>query len=256
MAKMTLLEIVQSVLNAADEDSVNAIDDTEASDSATIIAKEVYFDYMSSADWPHLMNLEKLDSVSDVTQPTTLQVPETITLLDHQEFFQYDVTETGDTVTTYRDVEYKPPGDFMRMLRSRNDSDTNVTKYTGYNSIDLLIRTDKMPEFWTSFDDAYIIMDSFHSSTESTLQGTKTSIMAKKIPTWTQTDVAIPDMPDNLFPSYLARCKVKYNAYFTQKDNPLDQLEAHSGQSRQRNKGHTTAGRNHRRKYGRNRPRS
>lgn len=250
MAKYTLLEVVNAILNAADENLVNEIDDDEASDSATLVAKEVYFDLIHDNDWPHLNKLSSLTSLSDVTQPTVLGIPDNMTLLDHQEFFQYDVTEAGDN-SKYNNVDYEPPGDFMRRVRNRNDSDVAVTKYTGYDSIALLIKTDKMPTYWTSFDDEFIVMDSFHSATESTLQGNKCSIQAKIIPAWVQTNVAVPVLPDNLFPTYIARCKNKYSSYFTQKQNPLDQLEAQSGKARQRKKGHKSAGRNKRRSYGR-----
>lgn len=253
MASYTLLQITQAMLNAADEDSVNDINDTEASESAILVAKEVYYDLIHSEDWSFLMKATSLTGLSDVTQPTVLQMPDNMTLLDHQELFQYDVTLVTDTYSKYRDIEYMAPGDFMRMLRARNDSNSNVTKYTGYESLDLLIITDEMPHYWTSFDDKYIVMDSYHSATESTLQGQKCTVQAKEIPTWSATNSAVPTLPDNMFPNYLARCKAKFNSYFTQKENPLDLLEAQSGKSRQRRKGNRSAGRHKRPNYGRNR---
>lgn len=253
MAKETLLTIVQYMLDAATEDSVNSIDDTEASTSAALIAKQTFFSLINEDDWPWLMGVRGLDSLSDITQPTVVQIPDNVTLIDAEEFMQYDSTEVGATNSSYTDLIYKEPGDFLRMIRGRNDSASNVTKYTGYASTALLIITDKMPEYWTSFDDEYIVMDSYHSATESTLQGSKISVEAKTIPTWTHTDAAIPDLPENMFPTYIARCKTKYNAYHTQKSNPIDQLEATSGQARQRRKGKRTAGRGKKPSYGRNR---
>lgn len=256
MARWNLLEITQKVLNAAEEDVVNSVEGTDgndASDAAIEIIEEVYFDLIHSEDWPFLCEISKLTGLSDVTQPTVLQIPDDVTLLDHQEFFQYDVTEVGGTNSKYRDLIYKEPGDFMRMLRNRNDSNANITKYTGYQSVDMLIQTDKMPEYWTSFDDEYIVLDSFHSATESTIQGTKTSIQLKRIPTWSNLDNFIPDLPDNMFPNFLARCKAKFFTYFTHKENPIDILEAHSGKARQRRKGTKTDGRNKRKDYGRKR---
>jgi hypothetical protein len=249
--KYTLLQIVQAVLSRAEDDPVNDIDDTEASEMAALRAKEEYFDLVDDVDWPHLNTVTQLTSVSDVTQPTVLEIPSEVVLMDDEEIIQYDITTAADTNSKYRDLIYKEPGEFLRFCNARNDSNTNVVKYTGYQSIPLLIEDDKMPEYWTSFDDEFIICDSFHSDTESTLQGSKTTVKAKKIPTWTHSNSFIPDLPENLFSTYISKVTTKYFLYHTQKFSQLDLQESQSGKARQRRKGSKTAGRNKPRKYGR-----
>lgn len=255
--KMNLLEIVQSVLDSAEDDLVNAIDDTEASDSATRVAREVYFEIVDSGDWEHLNTVDQLDSVSDVTQPTVLEIPSDIVLLDYEEVFKYDKTESGDPKTDIRDVYYESPYAFMNRVSTRNDSSSNMTKYNiaSHNNVPMIIQTDKMPEYWTSFDDHYVVMDSFHSVTENTVQGSKSIVQCKKIPTWTNDGAFTPDMPENMFSWYLSKVKMKYHAYYTQKANILDQQETQSGQARHRRKGAKTDGRRKRRSYGRTTPR-
>lgn len=248
--KMTLLEIVQSVLDSADDDVVNAIDDTEAAESAARVAKEVYFDIVDDEDWPHLNTITRLTSLSDVTQPTVVEIPEDIVLIDYQEVFKYDNTITGGN-TTIKDVEYVTPADFMNKVTNLDESASNVTKYTGYNSIPMLIITDKMPEYWTSFDDHYIVMDSFYSAEESTIQGTKCFVQCKQIPTWTESGSFYPDLPHDMFSWYLSKVKTKYHAYHTQKQNFIDAQETQSGKSRQKSKGGKTSGRNKPKSWGR-----
>lgn len=250
--KMTLLEIVQSVLDSADDDTVNDISDTEASESAARVAKEVYFEIVDSGDWEHLNTLSPMASVSDATQPTVLNIPDGIVLLDYEDVFKYDKTETGASYTNIADVKFLDTSEFMRVVTTRKDSASNMTKYTGYDSIPMIIQTDKMPEYWTSFDDERIVMDSFHSATENWLQGSKCFVKCKKIPTWTETNNAIPDMPHNMFSWYLSKVKTKYHAYHTQKVNAIDSQEAHSGKARHRRKGSTTGGRRIQKSYGRN----
>jgi len=250
--KYTLLQIVQAVLSKAEDDPVNSIDDTEASEMASERAREEYFDLVDDAEWPHLNTVTSLTSLSDVTQPTILEIPSSVVLMDYEEVIQYDITETGDTRSTYRDLMYMEPGDFLRYIRTRDDSASNVTKYTGYNSIPLLIITDKMPTYWTSFDDKYIVCDSYHSITESTLQGSKTTVKAKKVPVWTHEDSFYPDLPENLFSTYLSKVTTKYFLYHTQKFNQLDLQESQSGKARQKRKGTKTKGRGKPKQYGRN----
>ena len=250
--KMTLLEIVQAVLSRAEDDEVNSIDDSEPSLLCAQRAKEEYFDLVNDVDWPHLNTVTQLASVSDATQPTVLSIPDTVVLMDVEGVIQYDITTSSDDNTKFRELVYKTPGDFLRYLANRNDSDSAVTKYTGYQGIPLLIRTDTMPTYWTTFDDEYVVCDSFYSTDETWLQGTKTTIKAKKIPTWTEDDDFIPDLPDNLFPMYLSKVTTKYFLYHTQKFNQLDLQETQSGKSRQRNYGTKSVGRFGRRTFGRN----
>lgn len=249
--KMTLLEIVQSVLGSADDDNVNDIDATESAVDAARVAKEVYFEIVDSGDWEHLNKIAQMASVSDATQPHVLNIPDGIVLLDYENVFKYDKTETGDTDTKIEDVEYVDNAEFMRIVTNRKDSSSNMTKYTGYDSIPMIIQTDKMPDYWTSFDDERIVMDSFHSTTETWLQGSKCFVKCKEIPTWTENKDFIPDMPHNMFSWYLSKVKVKYHAYHTQKSDIIDAQETHSGKARHRRKGSTTGGRRIRKSYGR-----
>jgi len=61
--------------------------------------------------------------------------------------------------------------------------------------------------YWTSFDDEYIILDSFDSDVESTIQASKTQAHCYKDPSWSGTDGAIPDLPAKVFPYFLAEAK-------------------------------------------------
>lgn len=251
MAKMTLLDIVQAVLSRAEDDEVDSIVDSEPAILCAERAREEYFDMVNDIEWPHLNTLTQLVSVSDVTQPTVLQVPDSVTLMDYEEIIQYDVTTASDDYTVLREIKYMEPRDFMRHLKNRTDNSSNVTKYTGYQGIPLLIITDAMPTYWTSFDDEYVVLDSFDSATESTLQGSKTVVRAKKIPVWTHDDSFIPDLPENLFPMYLSKVTTKYFLYHTQKFNQIDLQETQSGKARQRRFGTKTSGRSTRKTYGR-----
>ena len=65
MAKLTLLEIVQDIMNDMDSDEVNSISDTEESSQIAQIVKTTYFEILGRRDWPHLSKFTNLNSISD-----------------------------------------------------------------------------------------------------------------------------------------------------------------------------------------------
>jgi len=69
------------------------------------------------------------------------------------------------------------------------------------------IENDKMPDYYTSFDDRYLCFDSYDSTIDTTLQASKTMVLGIKIPTFTMTDSAVPDIDDTIFPYYIAEVK-------------------------------------------------
>jgi hypothetical protein len=75
------------------------------------------------------------------------------------------------------------------------------------DNTDLYVRTDKHPSYYTSFNDYYIIMDSYDSSVEATLQQSKTRAMGSVYPSFSQTDSFEPDIDKNLIPLLTAEAK-------------------------------------------------
>ena len=55
--QMTLLEMVQDILNDIDSDPVNSIDDTEESVQIAQIIKTSYFALSTNRNWPHQKKL-------------------------------------------------------------------------------------------------------------------------------------------------------------------------------------------------------
>jgi len=53
--KLTLLEIVQDIMNDMDGDEVNAISDTIESQQVAQIVKTTYLEMMANRNWPHLL---------------------------------------------------------------------------------------------------------------------------------------------------------------------------------------------------------
>jgi hypothetical protein len=120
---------------------------------------------------------------------------------------RYNVSETSGQLD-YKLIDYLSPDEFIQRIVKRDTSSSNVIIVTDPTSdISLPIENDKMPDFYTSFDDRYLCFDSYKSTVDTTLQTSKTMVLGIKIPTFTLTDSAVPDMDDTIFPYYLAEVK-------------------------------------------------
>lgn len=204
MPTMTLLEIVQDVLNDMDSDEVNSISDTIESLQVAQIAKTVYYFLMSERDWPHLHTLFVLNSVSNPSRPNYLSLPSTV---NEMEFLMYNKRKSGDTKDNYAEVIYMHPDNFLLRQNKLNESNSNVSQVVDSSGVSYNIYNDRAAEYWTSFDDEYIVFDAYDSAVESSLQGSKTQCRGIVVPGWTPSDTFTPDMPGEMFPAYLEEVK-------------------------------------------------
>lgn len=202
--KMTLLEIVQDILNAMDSDQVNTISETIESDQIAQIVKSTYFELISRRDWPHLKEMFQLDASGSTSYPSHMSVPDRIVEVRD---VQYNIAKTGETRKKYVPIKYLTPDAFLCYTNPRNSDSSNIDVVVDYSGVDLLIRNDTAPSCWTSFDDENIVFDSYDSVVDSTLQSSKSQCFGIKHPTWTASDAFYPDLPDDAFPLLLAESK-------------------------------------------------
>lgn len=212
MAKMTLLEIVQSVLNDMDSDTVNSIDDTVESQQVASIVKDVYREMISNRNWPHLRRMTQLESVNDLSKPNYLKLPEGTKELV---WFRYDKHKIYNDRLVYEDVRYKEPDAFLRMTHGRNSNNENVETITDFSGVSFLVYTNQPPMYWTTFDDLYIVCDSYDASVDDTLKESKSQALAYIETPWEGLNDSIPDLPSEAFSALLA--EVKSLAFFTLK---------------------------------------
>ncbi len=99
----------------------------------------------------------------------------------------------------------KTPEDFLQLLSNRKSTHPNVKTVVDASGVELLIIDDKAPEFYTSFDDEWLVFDSYNKHVDDTLQKSKTQAIAYIFPNWVHSDSAIPDLPDEAFP--LSDCR-------------------------------------------------
>lgn len=200
--KMSLLEMVQDILNDMDADEVNNLDDTVEAQQVAQIIKSCYYEMLGNRNWPFMRKLTQLDASGSLTKPNYLKLPDNLKELVS---FKYD---NGTPTEPYlQDVLFKEPEDFLRYVSSRNSTLANISTITDYGGSKLLIVNDKAPQYWTTFDDTYLVTDAYDSTKDDTLKKSKTQCLAYIVPSWIRTNEAIPEFPIDAFPALLAESK-------------------------------------------------
>lgn len=204
MAKMTLLEITQDILNDMDSDEVNSINDTIESQQVAQTVKTCYFELIANRNWPHLRKLVQLEASGQLSKPNYLRLPEGTKELV---FFKYDKATSANPKSQMLEVRWKEPDAFLRLVSSRDDTLDYHQDVIDFSGTKLIIVNNQPPTYWTSFDDSYIITDSYDAGVDSTLQKNKTQCLAYIDPLWTTSDTFIPDLPSEAFPALLEESK-------------------------------------------------
>lgn len=221
MAKMTVLAIVQDVLNDMKSDEVNSISDTLESQSIAQMVKSTYFDLVEERTWPTTKELMQLTASGDSTKPTKMTIPDNVREIY---WIKYNKRLSTDTIDKFTEVDYLDPEAFLELCNGRDSSLSTVTSQVDDTSgISFLVVNDTAPTYWTSFDDETLIFDSHDSAVDSTLQASKTQTWVSKEPSFTVSDSHIPDLPAKSFPLFVN--EVKSLAFSTLKQVPASVAE-------------------------------
>ena len=224
MAK-TLLQIVKNTLEAMDSDPVDSIyladGGTEESEQIASFAQQLYEYMYSIMEWPHSKVLTQLDAVADNTKPNYLKIP-------------VNVSEVLWLKYRDEDVKWLTPYEFLSLTNERNASDADVTAITGFEGNTINVRTDVGPQYYTSFDNEYLVFDAYDSTLDTTLQNSQTDAYCVRNSTFTLSDTFVPDLPENLYPLFQAELNREAHLRLKQTDSPVDAKRALASWSKQR----------------------
>jgi len=202
--RRTLLDMVQEIQSDLDLDEIESIDDTMESEQIVVIVKATYYAMMSNRNWPHLRRSIQIEPYSDVTKPTHMKIQDEIKELC---FLNYNKANATDTRKKYSEVTYLQPDEFIHKTNQNDDSQSYVTAVTDPGGIDLFVRNDTAPKYYTSFDDSTLVFDSYDSAVDSSLQESKVQAQAYVVPAWSSADDFIPDLPDDAFTALVEEAK-------------------------------------------------
>ena len=196
MAKITLLEIVQNILNDADSDNVNSINDTVESVQAAMVVRDVYRQIVDLHDLGTLKTVVQLTATSGTT-PNVMERPEGFHTI---EWVKYDKRLTAGGVQNFERVDYMDPGDFLDMVHMRSTSDSNVTAVTLSTGIIIPVVNDQAPQYYTIMDRGSdeLVFDSYDSGLETNLQTSKSVAYGTSRPDLTLADATTLALPRHL----------------------------------------------------------
>ena len=223
MAKRDLLDMVQEILSDIDSDEVESIDDTVEAEQIVSILKSTYYAMMNNRDWPHLRRSIQISSLGDTAKPTHMKIQDGVKELC---FLKYNKQKLGATKKDYGDITFLQPDHFLHKTNQEDSSSSDVLLVTDTGGIELLVRVDRAPTYCTSFDDEYIVFDSYDSTVDSTMQESKIQAMAYVMPEWTSSDTFIPDLPENAFTALVEEAKSKAALRLAQKPDEKAEQEA------------------------------
>jgi hypothetical protein len=246
MAKKSLYEIVRDTLNIIGGDYVDSIDGSEESEAIAVLARNIYEELLTTSEWDFMRLTTQLVSLSDSEYPTYLRIPTSLT--DVQNIRFQHTTSTGKVQRP--ELYYLSPNDFLEKLYSRDETkEENSVVYEKVSLVPLVIQTNKPPEYWTSFDDEFIVCDSYDEAVWDTLRGEDTIALGTKASTFVLADSYVPELPDNLFPLFEAELREAANNYIRQQPMPYDSKITKRGINRQRHFAGKLDGRNKQSNY-------
>ena len=241
--KKTLLEIVQNILSDLDSEDVNSISDSVEAAQIANVVENTFYNIVSTREIPEHHSLIKLTALSDTNFPTHFSYPDNVKGVSG---LWYDVS--SDSSFEYREITYVDPRDFLSRLGSPSTNYTLVSdKVAGTK---MRIGNNKMPNFYTSFDDQYIVMDSHDGSIDSTLMETKIRVMGYTIPIFSISDSYVPDLDAEMFQYLVNESKSVCFSLFKGGPDPKIDQAARRQKSYVQNDMHKTTQSNKRNLYG------
>lgn len=195
--KTTLLQIVQSILSDMDSEDVNSISDTVEAQQIASVVEDTYYNIIAAREIPEHNKLLSLTAMSDSAKPTHFKYPTNTKSIKRIEYNVGSVAEKD-----FQEIEWVDPVVFLDRM---DETGLLVATYDG--NLDIFVTTDEPPRYYTSFDDEYIIMNSYDSSVEASLQSSKSRAFGSVYPTFSQTDSFEPDIDNTMLPLLLAEAK-------------------------------------------------
>jgi hypothetical protein len=201
MQKMTLLEMVQNIASALETDEISSISDTTESLQIAEVIKETFYEQFNNIVIPEFRGLITLDDVNDLTRPNYLKVPANVSKID---WIRYKDFRNSDKFT---EVTYIDPEDFIDTQLQYSSTSNNVFLTQDPSGVSYYVTNNGRPQFYTMFDDEYLVFNRFDADSEDTLQSSNTIVFGSKVEEFELEDDYIPPIDGNLFPLLLAEAK-------------------------------------------------
>jgi len=228
VSQKTVLQYVQAALSVMDSDEVDSVSDTTEATQVAELFYDVYYELVNRQEWSFLRGALQLTASGDTSTPTKVIIPEDAKRVRL-------VTYNIDTAGGYqrRELVYLDPETFMRRF-SGGQAAGNRLLVTPAPGLQFYVNVDRMPSFWTAFDDEFIWLDSYDTSIESTIQTAKLGCFGDRIPTLVIEDAYTPELPVHMIPLLQHTLNQAAMQTFKQTESKMDEIRVRrqTGQAR------------------------
>jgi hypothetical protein len=251
--KSTLLEITQEVLSAMSSDEVNSVSDSAESLQVANIIKRKYYDIVSRGDLPEHNQLFQLNPSLSNIEPTLMFIPDGIGRIEWIKYFNTNPNAGGSVLSNTRtnEINQIPPSippstavqagpgyQYVTMLpiaqfleiTNFDPADPNVNSYIFSDTSNdfpdnftIFYKNDNQPRYCCILSNFYVIFDSYDSTQDTTLQGSKTECFGQVVPAFKLEDSFIPDLDVQQFPLLINEAKAL--AFYELKQQPHAKAE-------------------------------
>ena len=199
--KKTLLQVVQTYLTYSNGTEVDDIFYSDEAIQASYIAEEMYYRILDKAqDIQFVTKLRTLDHVGDVSKPNYLRIPDEVTWVQDM-ILKYN-KDTDEKTVNYQNVKYLDPRDFLDKISANTNTLPNSEIIQDFGGTQFVIRNNKHPEYYTSFDGEYLVFDSYDKEFDTTIQSSKSQVISTEHPVFLiENDFIIP-IPPKLLSGY------------------------------------------------------
>lgn len=244
MSRKTLLEIVQDVLSSIDGDEVSSISDTVESLKIATIVKDCYETIkVSLNNAPETKSLFTL-TAEPTLGPVVMSRPDNVS---HIEWLRYNNEEPSETSRVImRDLTYIDVESFVDFVMQTPQDDP--TKYATLSltldgsNVKLLYRTDKHPTYYTSWDDKYLVFDSYNEEVQSSLEESYTLGYGRKDLSFVMSDSFVIPFDQNLTHLLFQEAKSQASVEERQTQNPIADKRARKGWIRTKEDSYNSGG--------------
>lgn len=200
--KYTLLEMVQRILQAVDGQMVESISDTREAMQVAQCIKETYEHLLYTRDIKARSNLVQLHSASDLSKPTTLFFNDNVCQIDVLKYYDKERDK-------YCDLTWLEPTEFLERSLDKNPTKENVVNLVQESGVRYNVYNDRMPQYYTSFNDTEIVLDAWDNKQSSTIMEEFTVCYGLVMPEFKLEDTFVPDLAPQHFNLLLNSARVQ-----------------------------------------------
>ena len=193
MTKRTILKLVQDLGEGINSDEIDSLGETAEVVRIENILKQTVSEILDRKTWEFMKDkVRQLDDRAlSSTQLNTLLIPSDVTLIKCLKY--------KDDNGKFYEVTYLQACDFIAKLQSRTSTQDDIDIITNSDGVELLVKNDIVPQYWTSFDEETITFDAYNLTTGTGNLIADSVIIADVMPVTDFTDpIAVLNMPERM----------------------------------------------------------